>query len=413
MIIFYELLIILLIILSPIIIIYRLIKKKEDFYRFKEKFCFFTKERGDGKIIWFHGSSVGEVNSIVPLIEKLEKKKTIKKILITSNTLSSYTILSKKKFKKTLHQFFPIDELFLVNRFLNYWRPNAAIFIESEIWPNMINAIKKKKIPLILLNARITKKSFYNWKKIIFYSKKIFSKFDISLTQNLETITYLKKLGAKKIKSLGNLKFVQTESLLNSNLTAFISKIFKNRLIWCAASTHNGEEKICANIHKKLRRKQNKLLTVIIPRHINRKNEIINELKSLQLKVVTFSSKKKIDKHTDIYLVDSYGDSKEFYSICNLVFLGGSIINHGGQNPLEAARFGCHVIHGPNIQNFKDIYYLLNKHNISHKIRNNNDMLNKVASSIGKKRNVKNKNKIISMGNKFLKNNLKELEKYI
>ena len=155
----YRILINLIILFSPLIVLVRIIKNKEDKFRFKEKFCFFSKKRGNGKLIWFHGSSVGEILSVIPLIEKLEKKKKIDKILVTSSSLSSSKVLSKFKLKKTIHQFFPIDSDFFTKKFLDYWKPSVAIFIESEIWPNMLMNIKKKKISLILLNARITKKS--------------------------------------------------------------------------------------------------------------------------------------------------------------------------------------------------------------------------------------------------------------
>ena len=145
--------------ISPIIIIYRIIKNKEDPKRFLEKIGKFNKNNKSNNLIWLHGSSVGEILSIVPLIEKFEKKKNIKKILITSNTLSSAKIIKKLKLKKTFHQFFPLDTKFLVKKFLNHWKPKAVFFIESEIWPNMIMEIKEKNIPLVLLNARITKKS--------------------------------------------------------------------------------------------------------------------------------------------------------------------------------------------------------------------------------------------------------------
>ena len=152
----YRLLINLIIILSPLIIVIRLIKKKEHPRRFKEKFCFFTKKRVVGKVVWFHGASVGEVLSVIPLIEKLEKNKKIKQILITSSTLSSANVLSKFNFKKITHQFFPIDSNYLVKKFINYWKPSLAIFIDSEIWPNMLINLKKKSIKHILLNARLT-----------------------------------------------------------------------------------------------------------------------------------------------------------------------------------------------------------------------------------------------------------------
>ena len=159
--------------LSPLIIIFRIFKKKEDIKRFKEKFCFFTKRTSKGKLIWFHGASVGELQSIIPILEKLEKNNKIKKILVSSNTLSSSKILLNFSFKKVVHQFFPIDTNYHTNKFLNYWNPSQAFFIDSEIWPNMYLNLKKKKIPITLLNGRITKKSFYKWKFFLNFSIRI------------------------------------------------------------------------------------------------------------------------------------------------------------------------------------------------------------------------------------------------
>ena len=207
----YRLVINLIFLISPIIIIYRIFKKKEDPKRFFEKIGKFY-ESSNNNLIWFHGSSVGEILSVIPLIEKLEKKNSIKKILITSNTLSSAKIIKKLKLKKTFHQFFPLDTNFLVEKFLNHWKPKAAFFIDSEIWPNMVLKIKEKNIPLILLNARITKKSFQKWNFINNFSTKIFNKFDLCLSQNNTTSNYLKTLGAKNIKKIGNLKFSESTS---------------------------------------------------------------------------------------------------------------------------------------------------------------------------------------------------------
>ena len=194
----YRILINLIFILSPIIIIYRLFKKKEDIFRFKEKFCFFSKKKMNGKLIWIHGASVGEILSVIPIVEKLEKNEKIKQILITSNTLSSSKVLSNLKLKKTIHQFFPIDTQFNCNKFLNYWHPSVAIFVDSEIWPNMLTKVKKKSIPLILLNARITKKSFKRWSRFPDVAKYLFQNFNICLAASEQSKKYLKILGAKK-----------------------------------------------------------------------------------------------------------------------------------------------------------------------------------------------------------------------
>jgi 3-deoxy-D-manno-octulosonic-acid transferase len=410
----YRLLINLVLLISPLIIILRLIKKKEHPIRFKEKFCFFPIKRGNGKLVWFHGSSVGEILSIIPLVEKLEKNKSIKKILITSSTLSSSKVLTKFKLKKTVHQFFPIDANFLTKKFLDYWNPAIAIFVESEIWPNMLINVKKKSIPLVLLNARITKESYKKWKMISLLSKFLFESFDISFPQNYETKKYLNSLGVKKIKFLGNLKFSESKTQKNIALNKNIEKIFKSRKIWCAASTHNGEEKICIEAHQKLKKKYKKLLTVIIPRHVHRVNNIYKEANKMGFKVQIHSKKSKIKKDTDIYLVDTYGETKSFFKICNTVFLGGSIVNHGGQNPLEPARFGCKILHGPNIQNFTEVYRLLNKENLSFKFYNTNQLAKSVDQSLSKNMNFSKKiAKLKKIGSNILHHTSTEINYFL
>jgi 3-deoxy-D-manno-octulosonic-acid transferase len=408
----YKIITNLVLIFSPIIILIRLLKKKEDPLRFWEKLGFY-KKRTNGKLIWFHGASVGEILSIIPLVEKLEKDEKIKQILITSNTLSSSKIISKLKLKKTIHQFFPLDTNYLTKKFLIHWKPSIAIFIDSEIWPNMMMNIKRREISLILLNARITKKSFTRWKKFITNSKIFFEMFDVCLTSNLKSKSYLKLLGAKKIKYIGNLKFSESEKNIHP-LDNHLKKFFSKKKIWCASSTHDIEEKICANIHKKLKIKYKDLLTIIIPRHIHRTEKIIEEIKKLNLNVHTHESRKKVNNNTDIYLVNSFGQTKSFFKICKTVFLGGSIIKHGGQNPLEAARFGCNILHGPNVWNFDEIYDLLKKYKVSNRIVNLNQLTLKVEKMINRNNKYKKSElKIKNLGNKILNSTLTELKFYI
>jgi len=410
---FYRILINLIFFLSPIIILIRLLQRKEDPLRFKEKLGFFSKKKIKGKLIWFHGASVGEILSVIPLVEKLEKNKEIEQILITSNTLSSSKILSKLRLKKTIHQFFPIDTNYNVNKFLRYWDPSIAIFIDSEIWPNMLTNIKKKSISLMLINARITKKSYKKWKFFSSSAKKIFQNFDICLSSSLTSKNYLKLLGAKKISYIGNLKFTQSEKA-TGELSNNLKKFFLTKKIWCASSTHKLEEKICANIHKKLKVKYKNLLTVIIPRHIHRTKKIIKEIKEMDLKIHLHDSKKKIDKETDIYLVNSFGQTKSFFKICKTVFLGGSIIKHGGQNPLEAARYGCQILHGPNIWNFKEIYNLLEANKVSYKVKTPNQLAFNVENILNNKKNSKNLQlKIKNLGSKILNSTLNEINFYM
>ncbi len=409
MLIFYRLIINLVLILSPIIIIFRLLKNKEDLKRFREKLCFFSKKKQKGKLIWFHGASVGELQSIIPLLEKFEKDQKIKQVLITSNTLSSSKILDKYKFKKITHQFFPIDTNSFSEKFLDYWKPSTAFFVDSEIWPNMINNLNKRNIPLILLNARITKKTFQKWNIVSGFAKEIFSKINFCFPANKESKNYLAKLGSKNIKFIGNLKYSQLENeklLMNKKVKNFI----RSKKSWCASSTHNTEEKFCGTIHIELKKKYKNLLTIIIPRHINRVNEIKSELEELNLKVHLHEPIKKINSDIDIYLVNTYGQTKSFFNECKNIFLGGSLIEHGGQNPLEAARYGCNILHGPNISNFREIYEYLNKIKISTKIDNKKMMiqsLNKIF--IMNKNSKKIQKKLNIIGKKILDSTHKEV----
>ena len=409
----YRLAINLIFLISPIIIIYRIFKKKEDPRRFLEKIGKFKKNLNNN-VIWFHGSSVGEILSVIPLIEKLEKRKNIKKILITSNTLSSAKILKKLRLKKTFHQFFPLDANFLVEKFLNNWKPKAVFFIDSEIWPNMILRIKEKNIPLILLNARITKKSFQKWSFINNFSKKIFSKFDLCLSQNDATSNYLKFLGSKNIKKIGNLKFSESRSQLKYKSNFEIKKLLKKKkIIFIAISTHNGEELLCAKVHDSLKKKYKNIVSIIIPRHIHRAKEIKKELNLIGLNVYLHSSNKLLRDDTDIYLVDTFGETKSFLKFSKIAFMGKSIHGYGGQNPIEAARLGNKIIHGPNIENFVEVYRFLEKQGISTQIRSYKD-LEKLVIKFNKKNNYSNQiiKKLAYTGKQILLNNEKEINKY-
>ena len=410
MIIIYRLLINLILIISPLIVIFRFFKKKEDPVRFREKLGFFSKKKKIGKLIWFHGASVGELQSIIPIIEKLDRDKKIKQILITSNTLSSSKIVQQYKFKKVVHQFFPVDSNFLSNRFLNYWKPSASFFIDSEIWPNTILNLYKKNIPIILLNARITKKTFKRWKLISFFSKNIFNKFNLCLPSNFETKKYLNILGAKNIKLIGNLKYSQSENN-NKKMDNGLRKFISRKKVWCASSTHPSEEIFCGLVHKSLKKRYKNLLTIIIPRHVSRVPEIKLDLNKLHLKIHTHEPRKKIDDNIDIYLVNSYGQTKSFYSNCKNIFLGGSIVNHGGQNPLEATRYGCNILHGPNTSNFDEIYKHLKKMNISSQINSQKTIINKLENFFNSKRNFKKiQAKLRYTGLKILNSTYREIK---
>ena len=406
----------LILIFSPIIIIYRILKGKENYLRVNERYAFNLINRPKGKLIWIHASSIGEFNSMIPLIEKFQKNQNISRILITTNTLSSGKLIGKLKLNKTIHQFFPLDSNFIIKKFLNHWKPSALILCESEIWPNLIQNIHKRKIKLILINARITLKAFNNWKKISNFRISLFKKFDLCLSQNNETFYYLQKLGAKNIKNLGNLKYSTSKSYFRNKLKKYLFNYFKGKkLLLTSASIHPDEVDFSLKNHYHFLRvkKIKNIISIIAPRHIESTKNIIEEAEKLNLSYHLHSSKSKVPKHLDIYIVDTYGDLQKFYQVSNLVFIGGSLIKHGGQNPLEAVKLNCKIIHGPNIANFKDIFKTLKKLKLSSKFNTYQQGYKIVEKNLRKSKISKNSKNLLRYGDKILNNVHSEVSKFI
>ena len=407
--------------LAPIYLYFRKIKKKEDPKRYIEKLSQIKLERNNGFLIWFHVASVGEAMSILPLIENFLKEKKIDKILITSITLSSGKILEKRfnENEKVIHQFLPLDIPLLTKKFLNHWRPNLAIFIDSEIWPNLIFQIKKNGTPLLLINARITPKTFKKWRRVKNFAKEIFEKFDLCIASNKESENFLKILGAKNIKNHGNLKFSPIKKNFDKKLESSLLDKIKNRKIWCAASTHYNEEILSAETHLKVKKQHPNILTIIIPRHIDRVEKISSDLSNLNLKVLVYSKVDQINEETDILLIDSYGESLKFYDISNYVFVGKSLVKNlilnSGQNPIEPARLGCKIFHGPNVSNFSEIYEHLKNLGVTELINNSEDLSLALVEEFkkNKEKNDEISKKIQNYGQNIFNNVIIELKEYI
>jgi 3-deoxy-D-manno-octulosonic-acid transferase len=408
---FYNLITNLVFIISPLIFIYRILKGKEDPKRFQEKLCIYSKNKIGNKV-WIHAASIGELMSVIPIINKFEKDNKIKSIIITTTTSSSARIFSKLKFRKTFHVYFPLDTNFLTKKFINFWKPELAIFVDSEIWPNMYKNLEINKIPIIILNARMVKKTLNRWKIFPNFAKEVFSKITLAMPQNLETSKYLKQLNVKNIKIAGNLKYYGEKDKKDLD-NKILKKKFKNFNIWCAASTHDNEEIFIGKLHQNLKRYGRKLITIIIPRHINRSSKIIDDMKEIGLNTIIHSSNQKIRKNTDIYLVDSYGISSKFYNLTNVTFVGGSLVAHGGQNPLEPARLGNYIINGPYVSNFREIYSYLNKIKISSKTSSILEIEKIIIKKINKKNNKQYINKINKIGEQILDKNLFYINKYL
>ena len=406
---------------APFYLYFRNLKKKEDSIRYKEKLSKINLPREGGVLIWFHVASVGEAMSILPLIENCIKEKKIHKILLTSITLSSGKVLDKRfqNNQKVVHQYLPLDIPVLTKKFLEHWKPNISVFIDSEIWPNLILQTSEKKIPLLLINGRITKKTFNRWRLIKNFAKKIFERFDLCIASNKETETFLKILGAKNVKNYGNLKFAQTKNNLDSKLDRSFLKKIENRKIWCAASTHPTEEILCAKSHLKIKKNFDTILTIIIPRHIDRAITIKTELSNLNLNVVLYSKLEQLSENTDILIIDSYGESSKFYNISKYVFVGKSLskalILNSGQNPIEPARLGCKIFHGPYVNNFIEIYEYLKNLGVTKKINNSDELsLSLVEEFKGNEaKNDEISAKIQNYGQNIFNNVIIELKKYI
>ena len=406
---------------SHIYLFLRVLRKKEHPNRYKEKLSKINLPRGNDFLLWCHVASIGEAMSILPLIEDFEKQEKIKKILITTITLSSAEVLKRKYEKNTkiFHQFLPLDVPHLVNKFLDHWSPNLSIFIDSEIWPNLIHNIKKKNIPLLLVNGRITKKTFFRWNILKKFAKRTFEKFDLCLVANEETENHLKRLGAKNIKNYGNLKYAKRKSDFKNSLDSLFLNKIKKKKIWCAASTRPSEEIFCAKTHLKVKKTHENVLTIIVPRHISRVKKIFEDLSKFNLKIVLFSNKNEFDDNTDILLIDSYGEALKLYNISKCVFLGKSLIeslkNDSGQNPIEPARLGCKIFHGPFVSNFLDVYKYLESLGSSKEIRDY-EMLSQFLVEelkVDKKVDSLVIDKIENYGKNTLNNVLNEIKIYI
>ena len=363
-----------------IIIIYlRRFVNKEDKLRFKEKISvndvFFPKNK---KVFWIHAASIGETNSIIPLIKELIKNDDKIFILLTSTTLSSSQLIEKKNLNSNnfKHRFLPLDVQFLVKRFLNHWKPELTIFVDSEVWPNYLLEISKRKIRLMLVNGRITLKTFQRWKLLPNLSKKLFGLYDLCLSSSNESEEYLKSLGAKNVKFIGNLKFSSSVSLEKNNNN--LNTLFNNHYLWCAASTHPGEEEIILKTHIKLKQHGINVITIIIPRHITRSNEIYNICSNLKFKTQIVERYNDIKNDSEILIINTLGEMTKYFLNCKSIFMGKSLskklIKVGGQNPIEPAKCGCKIYHGPFVSNFKEIFKFLNKKKIAYEVINEDEL---------------------------------------
>jgi len=387
----------------------RILKKKESIKRYREKLGITNSERNDGYLIWFHCSSIGELKSTFPIIDHYVKKN---KILVTTSTLSSSEIFHKRysNNKNIIHQFAPIDSPQIVKKFFLNWKPNIIFFTDSEIWPNQIYHAKNKGIPIILLNARLSKKSFAKWKLFKTTMSEILKCFKLILCQSNESKDFFYYFKTDNIENIGNLKFIFYE---NSDLKKEDNVNLRKRIIFTALSTHNTEEELCIKAYISLKLKYPNLISIIIPRHINRVNRIVETVQKLKLNFLTQDSLSNIKDSTDILIINSYGNTQRFLKLSKFVFIGGSLIDHGGQNPIEVAYNNSFIFHGPFVYNFTEIYNFLNKENVSFEVKSQRELIDQIEKKINTYQSSNIKEKIIKIGNEILSSTIKRLDQYI
>lgn len=333
----------------------RVKRGKEDANRLGERFGHASTPRPAGRLIWLHAASVGEVQSMLTLVRKLLDRQPTASMLITTGTVTSAALVAQQSLARTLHQFTPVDTPASVNRFLGHWQPDLALWVESEFWPQLILRAHKRNIPMLLVNARLSAKSFQGWKRWPSFARQLLNSFAAMYAGSGEDAARLRALGADNVTEAGNVKFDAEALPVNVAMLEQLALQVGTRPIWLAASTHGNEEQMIAQAHRLVAKQFPELLTIIVPRHAARGDGIAAELRSSGFKAAQRSKGEAIDGSVQIYLADTMGELGTFYHLAPIVFVGGSLIAHGGHNPLEPARQQCAILSGRHVHNFNDI----------------------------------------------------------
>ncbi|MGD9923812.1 MAG: 3-deoxy-D-manno-octulosonic acid transferase [Pseudorhodoplanes sp.] len=314
-------------------------------------------DRPAGPLVWLHGASVGEITSVFPLIEQLRMQDV--NLLVTSGTVTSAKVVKDRLPEDVIHQFIPLDAPRFVTRFLHHWRPDLGLFIEQDLWPNLILAAARRRIPLVLINGRMSEQSFKGWHSLRRTAKALLGKFDLCLAQSALDAERFAQLGMPSVQITGNLKLDVPAPPADEIKLAEMQRAAADRQVLVAASTHPGEDDAVIEAHRRARKGRPRLLTIIAPRHPERGPDILNRAVASGSRAMLRSRGVTPDVRTDIYIADTMGELGLFYRLAHVVFMGGSIVEHGGQNPIEAAKLGKPILHGPNVWNFHDIYAAL------------------------------------------------------
>ncbi len=345
--------------LAPALIKRRLKQGKEDPARVGERRGMSAGIRPAGPLIWIHGASVGEVLAAAALIERLRALNM--RILLTSGTVTSAAIVAKRFPADIIHQYVPYDSPRYVARFLDHWQPSLALFIESDLWPNLILASAARRLPMVLINGRMSHRSFPRWRRVAGTISALLGRFDICLAQSDADADRFAALGSRNVITTGNLKLDVPAPPADAARLERLMAVTRGRPIIVAASTHPGEEEILLGVHRTLAGYFPSLLTVIVPRHPDRGAAVARLITAAGLHVALRSREELPIATTDIYVADTMGELGLFYRLAPIVFMGGSLVPHGGQNPIEAIKLGASIVHGPHVFNFTDVYEALDR----------------------------------------------------
>jgi 3-deoxy-D-manno-octulosonic-acid transferase len=337
---------------------HRLKRGKEHAVRLPERRGESEVPRPTGGLVWVHGASVGELLAALPLVEHINKCGL--PLLVTSGTVTSAAIARQRLPAGVIHQFIPLDTPDFVARFLNHWQPQLALFVESDLWPNLITACGARNIPLVLVNGRLSERSYARWKKLVpSLISALLANFELCLVRSPEDARRYGELGARRVTIVGNLKLDVPPLPIDETTRGQLAQALAGRPLLAAASTHPGEEEQVLQAHQVLRASYPELLTLIVPRHPERGSTIAQLISGAGLTACQRSAGKLPDQTTDIYVCDTLGELGVVYSLAPIVFMGGSFIPHGGQNPIEAIKLGAAVTHGPFVSNFSELYTAL------------------------------------------------------
>jgi 3-deoxy-D-manno-octulosonic-acid transferase len=338
---------------------YRVGRGKEDAQRLDERRGLAGIVRPTGCLVWIHAASVGETNAILPLITAFKTRRPDTTVLLTTTTLTSAEVARKRLPAGAIHQFVPLDAPQYATRFVDYWKPDLAIFTESEIWPSLILATAERKVPLALVNARMSPKSYKSWKRLTGIAEPVFSRFTIILAQNEKLARWFREVGGRRVVPVGNLKADAPAPPIDAMKLEALKSALGSRPRVLAASTHDGEERIVSEAHRLLAVRFPGFCTIIAPRHPDRGAVIAAELQGLGFKTALRSQGEALTAETEIYIADTIGELGTLYALCSVAFIGGSLVERGGQNPIEAISIGAAVLTGPSTHNFRDEYTAL------------------------------------------------------